>query len=68
MNLKCTLFYSLILQLELLIRHSLAVLLFYLIIVSDSKAGKVKRYTWSSASIELFFEGLLQVIYDMYVK
>lgn len=27
----------------------------------DSKVGKVKRYTWSSASIDLFFEGLMQV-------
>ena len=28
----------------------------------ESKVGKVKRHTWSSATIELFFEGLYQVI------
>lgn len=27
----------------------------------DTKVGRVKRYTWTSASIEQFFEGLLQV-------
>lgn len=28
---------------------------------TESKIGKVKRYTWSASSIELFFEGLFQV-------
>ena len=31
-------------------------------VLLDAKVGKVKRYTWTSTSIEQFFEGLMQVI------
>ena len=33
--------------------------------VLESKIGKIKRYTWSTSSIELFFEGLMQVIVNL---